>query len=456
MHRPISLTEGALNVLSKDSKNSAGQDKRQSFRKDPPDQPDVRELKREIKKVANLRDTLYGKRLRLKDKRHELRQEREVLSELDTQFMLQNRRSLEQSDATSQNSLITSLEAQRNVIGSLQYDYDQAENEHDVLENQLDTKETKLMVLLSSLISKESDDEEDTSSSISNEHHDLIEEGLDFAVHDEAQMRLAEYQSRIGDAMIMYERLQDLVFERERRLSFASNREEFAPNLDVDEEWTDDLDYRCIETAHELNVIKQDVQRLKEALQLDGYWKPEYDPPSGIGSPFVISTSPHLDPRQASPRKRSISDSAIPMLHKKFSIAQARINWWIFLTFGNSPLEHVRHKEMLPTALDDRTWARLVFQFWHQDGLVDDVGDDFSNGSWEMVFPHKAPEHKAHQKYVRMAMSVLLSGLSEAYDAISAFNQIFPYPVAPKNHATPYPARVLESDMLSQYESRSN
>lgn len=102
--------------------------------------------------------------------------------------------------------------------------------------------------------------------------------------------------------------------------------------------------------------------------------------------------------------------------------------------------------------LDDQTWARLVFQFWQQD----DVGDGFSHGSWEMLLPHKAPEQEAYEKHARMATSVLLSGLSEANDAISAFNQIFPYPVAPKNHATPYPARVIDSDMLSQYESRSN
>ena len=407
---------------------------------------DFEELRRQIKKFSTLCEKLYGRRLQLKEKRNELRQERNSQMASDAKFMRIIREN-RQEPKQSFEEIYTQLELQRDVVGELQYDYDQAEDEHDVAENQLDKEGESLTKLLQKFLGKDQDDDE-SSLSTSWEGGPEPDRLPEANKYDEAQIRLMEYQSRIGDARIMQERLQELISERERRLSFARKRGNHQMNNnDLDKDFSEQFDA----TSNELDSINADVQRLKEALQNDGYL--DFSPVEQIPMiPEVLD--PHPLPPAAPKKNRPTSDSILPTLQKHFGVARARISWWILVTFSHSPVEHRRHKEILRelgyTVSDDRKWANRVFEFWKKDD------ECLSIGSWDEIEQQDLLEYDRTPRFSRMPSSILLSGRSKAEDAVDEYEQQFPFSSgAPKDRSTPFDTDILELDMLSEYESRS-
>lgn len=410
------------------------------------DLTDFEELRREIKKFSTSCEKLYGRRLQMKEKRNELRQERNLQMASDAKFMRIIRENRPQPKHGFE-EIYTQLELQRDVVGVLQYDYDQAEDEHDVAENQLDKEGERLTKLLQKFLPNDKDDDESSlnTSWDSSPEPDRLPESK---IYGEGQIRLMEYQSRIGDARIMQERLQELISERERRLSFASKRGNHQMSNDgFDEDFSEQFNT----TSKELEFINTDVQRLKEALQNDGYL--DFSPIEQIPRiPEVLD--PHPLPPAAPKKNRPTSDSILPTLQKHYGVARARINWWILVTFGHSPVELRRHKEILRdlgyTVSDDRKWANRVFEFWKKDD------ECLSIGSWGEIEQQDLPEYDRAPRFSRMPSSILLSGRSKAEDAVHEYEQQFPFSSgAPKDRSTPFDTNILELDMLSEYESRS-
>ncbi len=396
-------------------------------------EPDHRELKREIKRVALLRDKLYSRRLLLKEKRNELRQEREVLVDADSRFMKGVRRFRANSKERFDDSCHDELDRQRDVVGGLQYDYDQAEDEQDVYEIQLEKEEEKLTTLLSTFILPDDVDEsqEESLSDRSMTSHRFLNVPESSEAPVVEKSRLAEYESRIGDARIMQERLQDILFEQERRQSFARKREKFGLHHNTSVVSTEDIEFRHAEVAKELDMINEDVRRLHEELQVDGYSFPEerVSEKHEVGS-VSERHSPLLAP-QGRQVHRSASEGVVPAIVHQVAMLQDRVNRWIFKTFGDSPLEHVRHKLIIGDlcSLDNENWANVVLEHWK-----DEVGSEDGE----------------------MGASMLRSGTLKAKEAMELFEREFSHSRAPKDRATPYKEGFLEYDLLSEWESRSH
>lgn len=408
--------------------------------------PDHEELRKTLRKQSSLRDTLYGRRLQLKEKRNELRQERVFLADADDNFMKSVRRFPEQDHFKLEDGQYLPLEQQRDLVGSLQYEYDQAEDEYEIAESELDNEEGKLNVLLSRLLNEHSNTGDEHTTETSLDSHPQSEEPQSANEEDEARAGLAEYQSRVGDARIMEERLQDLISEQGERHSFAKRRENLGVDLaGSDEDFTEYFQYRSSEILGELDIIYADIERLKDGLIQAGHVFPKANPTDR--PPEVLADQAQSPPHPAySPvaRPTPLSGNILQSLQKNFATTGAHISRWILNTFGSSPVECARHKEILrglrDGSLDDEKWARLVLRHWKK--AESDDGDDSSRGSWDAISPRDLIENP-----------VLLSGRSEATHAMNDFRQQFPLHT-PGDHSRPY-ATEVELDKLSEYESRS-
>ena len=414
--------------------------------------PDQKKLKSALKKTSELRDRQFSRRLQLKEKRTELRQERDVLGDVDTSFM-RSVREFRLRNYMSEDALedrCRELESQRDVVGSLQYEYDQVEDEHDDAEMKLESEEGKVDALLSSFLKDDSDDEVegiDTDSSSDGHPMDL----KDPTGGKEAQMRRAEYESRTGDARILREKLLELLSEKSERLRHSKMRERLGLEQgESDKAFAEEFDYLYPEILGDLKGVEADVEQLKEELIRAGLWVPEptwlKNPPETIA---LQNYSPSSQPQAPVLRERSASDSMTHHLEKISASAKARTGKWMLITIGSSPVERARHKDMLQKlgdgSIDDKEWARLVIETWRGEH------DDSSRGSWENISPQDLLEHMPENRLFPSGSSILLSGRLEAQNAMSDFQQRFPS----EDHATPYGTEALELDEYSEYESRS-
>lgn len=443
------------------SRGICGPSKMQSSVRELAVDRDHEELRKALRKQSSLRDLLYGKRLQLKEKRNELRQERVLLADADGDFMKSVRQFSEQDHFELQDERYVNLERKRDLVGSLQYEFDQAEDEYDIDENELGNAEGKLNDLLSKYSNEQSEtgDKHTTESSLDSR---LQPEEPQYG-NEEAGARagLAEYQSRVGDARIMEERLQDLLSEQGERYSFAKKRENLGVDLGgSDDNFTEYFTYHHREIVGELDIINADIERLKDGLIQAGHVFPKNNPtdrPPENQAHQAISR-----PRSAhSPvaRQRALSGGMMQSLQKNFAMTRAhisaQISWWILNTFGSSPVECARHKQILrglrDESLDDKEWARLVFEHWKK--AEGDGEDDLSRGSWDEILPGDLMENTLQNLGPGIQTPILLSGRSEVDHVMSGFRQQFPLD-KPGDHSRPYYEEV-ELDKLSEYESRS-
>ncbi|MCJ1465145.1 hypothetical protein MMC07_003761 [Pseudocyphellaria aurata] len=409
---------------------------------------DYEKLRKALEQNARSRDRLYGRRLLLKEKRNELRQERASLVDADNNFMKSIRRFPAQDHLDFEHEDYVQLEKQRDLVGSLQYEYDRAEDDFDIEETVLSNEEGKLNVLLSRHLSERGETATETATEPSLEVHLLPEEPQGCNDEDEARARLAEYQSRVGDARIMEERLQDLLSEKEERDWFAERRDKFGVNTGASEEdIADCFDGRYAGIVDELGIIHADIERLKDGLIQAGHVFPTAEPSpacSPVARPRPSSGTFLQSPQRTFlslpcfpvARLRSLSGTFLQRLPQNFAQTRLSISRWILNTFGSSPIECARHKEILrglrDESLDDEEWVRLVLQA---------ESDHNNDSSWE-------------NRDIRSGSPVLLSGRIEATHAMNDFRQQFRLDGTLGEHARPY-AKEVELDELSEEESRS-
>lgn len=430
-------------------------------------------LKGALKKVADLRDGLYGKRLQLKEKRNELRQELWILSEADAKFMKAVRQyfsSNHVSEDDFEEKYYADMDQQRDIVGSLQYEYDQKEDEHDVAENELEVEEGKLSIMISKFLDQENviDDEEALRSNPSSGRHLLLQETV-YPPKTDKEAAIEEYQSRQGDARIMEERLADLLAEENVRHSFAKKRENVGWGFveyegDFDEEFKD----LYLETSNELAIIQADVKRLKEGLVQSGYL--ESEPASTVQPADLLSL-----PRSQSPpsiqaqtrvqvgRNRAKSDSIEPSVKKEIFTArvrQNRVSQWILVTFGSSPVDLSQREAILQDlesgvmgggSLDEETWARLVFEHLK----IHNEFDYDSRSSWDEIVRQDLQSYTPDKRASQPGDLVSLEGMLEVEHAMNRLNEQFPYEAKKYDHTIPYGPSDLGMDLQSEYESRS-
>ena len=181
---------------------------------------DWRGLKRARKRVTHLRDGLFRQRLWLKEKRNLLQEERSNVAETEadlTSFIRQNfseripsEPSLAQSLYAELESKRAALEAKRDELGALQYDYDQAELDHNLKESELDEEEQQFETFVFEALgvseSEEEDEESSASSSlIQNFQRNAIQSSPDVD-SDQAQLRTNQFRTQSDSALANIQR----------------------------------------------------------------------------------------------------------------------------------------------------------------------------------------------------------------------------------------------------------
>ena len=136
-----------------------------------------RNLRRARKDAARLRERLFRQRLRLKEHRNALQEERIDVTEGEADLMTFIRQNLNEriiSEPSLARNLYTELESKRaaletkrDELGALQYEYDQAEVDHNLEEAELVEKEQTFESLVSDLLGLSYSSEEDSSSTSS-------------------------------------------------------------------------------------------------------------------------------------------------------------------------------------------------------------------------------------------------------------------------------------------------
>ncbi|MCJ1290517.1 hypothetical protein MMC34_002056 [Xylographa carneopallida] len=418
-------------------------------------------------RVAELKDVLFRGRLRLKEKRNELREERLVYTKIEARFHDFVQRTLKHispGEVSEFDSLYNELQSSRDNLGVLQYDYDRAEDEYEGVELDLDEAELMIKSQITST-SGGSNFEPGWSESVKKNDSSLDGESEIYHAALLEKSILEEYQSRVGDMSILREQLEDILHEHSRRNITIHARNSAGP---TDGSWAPhDIENSCalqsirdskvnyMRLMQDLNNTKEDVRLLKQKAMAIGHSIEERqwpDLPSSISSSNATS-------KQG--RARSIththqSDSAIPYLRKNFRIARARINKWIFDRLQSSHIEHARHKSTLQalqtSSMSDETWACLVLEFWRTDDLAADIDSD----TWEFISSNSS-DHK--DKCAALISSEALRVL-HAFDLqFAAIRKLETKPIVSevssfKSRDSPYLDK-LDFDTESQYESRS-
>ena len=418
-------------------------------------------------KVTELRDVVFRGRLRLKEKRNELREERLAYNKIEAKLVGSLRHVLKEGSPSKKaelDKLYTELQSLRDNLGILQYDYDQAEDEFDGVEVDLDEAE----LMIRSPITSPSDaiDYESDRPDVVKEDTFLFEgKSPAHNIPLPEQKILEEYQSRIGDMNILREQLEDILHEHSRRNITSHARNSIGP---TDGSWAAqdienqrplqsvrDSKAKYSQIMHKLNLVEEDVKILRERAATVGHYIEEQywpDMPSAISS----SNSTPKQRRAESITHTHQSDSAIPYLRKNFRIARARINKWIFDRLQSSPIEHTRHKTTLQAlqarSMNDETWACLVLEFWRTDDLAADIDSD----TWEFISANNTHGEDKCAALVLPEASQVLQAFDSQFAAIRKMeskprvSDVSSF----KRRDSPYMEK-LEMDTESQYESRS-
>lgn len=351
-----------------------------------------RRLRKAHRKIAELRETVVSNRLRLKEKRHELREERTHANDLDAQFIRAIRQFWEHDQTVDKGALAglyQEVQAARDLLGPMEDDYNQEEDANDAAEFDLNDQEGRFYSLYPANVSAGNaspDDRRSVPSSFSSVNS--LNDGF-AATCKPTKPALEEYVSRVGDANIIKERLEDLRLEREQYLEEERLRDRV--NLDLcppDQAFLNDFHKHSTELVQELNHILTDVQLLRQKAFEEGSLVPEPSLPavSSLNADASLNRDrQHRSMCNESPAlfTEHQSDGVVPNLRNDFASTRARINRWILDTLNNSPVERAHHKAILMAFsdryLDNEAWARLVFEYWRRDQAAVSQPEDPAN-----------------------------------------------------------------------------
>ena len=333
--------------------------------------------KRERRKLVALRESLYRRRLTLKEKRNEIREERLYLDGLEAKILGSISRSLSLGASLEQSliqDLHTEILAKKDELGGLQYEYDQAEEDYDAAEAVLVEKED---------IDNESLDHYEVATRSSHvhsedpasDHVNLQSNNLEELNRPQSRELPSAFQDTNGH------RLASGINEY-----YQGSKSELLPSPKVeaqDKAEKKDSDYDLLEATFKMRVTTIPVGETNHNTSFDATsrkskkvhgevnarnssrrWE-SISHPGCIGhDDSVPRGTQYLDSET-----KTWSDSGLTTHRKGLIRRRSRIIWWLFNTFGSSGvdyLERTRDKQQLSSSkyLDDETWARHVFGHW--------------------------------------------------------------------------------------------
>lgn len=321
------------------------------------------------KKVENLRGQVTRSRLELRELRVELRPRHVQIRQMQARFWrgLQNQWNDDRTlDKTTLQQLDDDIRRALDELGPKEANYDEKEDDLDLLEYKLGKLEDRLYSTDADRTGSKAGFASSSSSSSSSRSRSTIPTRPE----EEASWNY-RYLSRVGDANIVRERLEELSFEKSQYVDLE--RERTAMGLDLYQpnvEFLDTFEEVYAKNEFELREIEQDLQRLQNE--------------SRSISPTAVKLFETIDLLQEStsleheheapqtPRHRDSlrrkSDGDLHNVQVDTSTVRQRVNQWILEVLEVSAFERAKHRAMLHDPnLDNHTWLSLVKAFWQPD-----------------------------------------------------------------------------------------
>lgn len=333
------------------------------------------ELQANPDKATQLHKKLYLSRLELKELRNQLRHERARASDIHAQFAALLRISWQQGSLPEKGSferLHDELQKIRDKLGVLEFDYDQKEDEYDVLEAELDEiKESGIQP--NGRRSEASDDILGEYGQREPFHPPTTSSQATNTVPNASI--LEEYQSRLGDGNILWERLEDKLQAYDRIVKLhhtkSARSEEFTQ---AELQNIKDLEDGCKKAKLDLKELEKEIKSLGAQAMEAGF---EISMPFWASSSEPVTQSNLISGMEqtTSPTVNHQSYGALPSLGRSVYSIRARINIWLLHILADSRLEQVRQEATLEAegygVWDRKSWTVSLLK-WRRTGELDE------------------------------------------------------------------------------------
>ncbi|KAL9106700.1 MAG: hypothetical protein Q9187_008524 [Circinaria calcarea] len=408
---------------------------------------ELQRWKKMFSRVADLRDEVYLSRLRLREKRVQLREGSEVLRELDSKWMSALRQFWQQGflpDRSAFEKMYAELEEKRDEIGSLQYEYNQAEDEHEMIEVRLDKKEALLLVPHHPITDQEELDNQSVSTHTSNstDYPSVLSK------NNQSGSLYSRYQSRLGDERIIRERLQDRYIDLDKRkpqavggIGFEDAREDTAS--------VRESKLAIAEAENELWSIEKDLDDMRKQLRENHIEMLQ----RAVPQKSLESVYGQM------PSRQDLVDHHVPahcsdsgLNHVQIRVQGDRSRYKKLLECLKNYSVNQVHREAVGQAdlsdyLADRIWLRFVLQRY------DDVGEIAAVGPGQ---PTKLQRLSVKEHWIK-AVRILVLDPSGVSTVIHEYDNQFPTAGAGHNGISRPSCKIrglngnLDLDLPSQY-----
>ena len=422
--------------------------------------PERKRLKKGKNRVAGLRQEIMGNRLRLRERRRELRDEQANALDLETKLMQSISKFWELGELPdkSTDKVYVSLKEARDRLGPLEDNYDREEDEHNALEFQLDEEDTQLLDNDTKPDDQSTKPDDQSTQPATSESDAAASGALNPIIH--------EYYSRIGDANIIRERLSDLQLEHTQLLDDAEFRKNHNVKLYAENaEFLAGIHKRYDELNADLEQAEADIAKLGQRATEMGF-SIDSRSPIGILPPRLPEKRPIFKEPTPVLHRVTQTDEVLPYLLSDYAEVRARISRWILDNLRYSPIERVKYllEDLERDSIDDGTWAHGVFEYWRDGGQAESF-----DGSWDDI--RQQDGFRSQNVHLlnggeNQKLNLPL-GTRKAWKAVRDHDVFFGEGVkdysayreesirATLDRGYPYPENSIELDLLPEYESRS-
>ena len=355
-----------------------------------------RRIKSLRKGISEIRERLIENRLAFREQRAEMLQQHAVVRQLETE-LLQHWRSPE---GLVRMPVVEQLHADLcvalDLLGPMERDFDEKEDEVNTLEFKKEIKEARLYQYQSQTSSNEGS----FTSTSSNRTSVLSEEPASF------------YHSLVGDAKIARERLIDLEVEKQQYLDIERERRLLGyPLYEENVEFLESYNDVYAQHREELERIERNISglgyqpgvfRLQVDYSNDSQREAASDAQSmpTYWSPLRSALAP---PAEDPARRKSEGDLGDVPNDPRSS--RDRINEWLLERLKHSHIEQARHRAILDDPnLDKSSWWKKVCEYWQQDRTPKSSPDSSRHASGTSAKPQilhspSAPALEAFNSY---------------------------------------------------------